>query len=107
MMSTDANNTQYTWVWPVKLLSRKRLIFIGLQRKAIADTLLQDKLYIGISLDSHFTDFRLHLYFVRENNNPLDANYKVTRLQFNNDLYTYGTGFHFKWVRLQKSVSRG
>jgi hypothetical protein len=60
-------------------------------------TSYKDKLYIGINLNSHFTDFTRSSSFHEDNNNPLDNNdYTVKRLRFDNDLYTYGTGFSFQ-----------
>ncbi|MDG2432502.1 outer membrane protein transport protein, partial [Flavobacterium sp.] len=65
-------------------------------------TSYKDKLYIGLNLNSHFIDLRQSSVFYEENTNPLDANYKVTRLQFNNDLYTYGSGFSFQLGAIAK-----
>lgn len=61
-----------------------------------AATSYKDKLFIGINLNSHFTDFRQSSSFYEENSNPLTANYTVTNLRFNNELYTHGTGFSFQ-----------
>ena len=67
-----------------------------------ASTSYKDRLYIGLNLNSHFIDFRQSSVFYEENNNALDSNYKVTRLQFNNDLYTYGNGFSFQLGAIAK-----
>lgn len=67
-----------------------------------AATSYKDRLYIGINLNSHFTDFRQSTVFYEENSNPLDSDYKVTKLQFNNELYTYGTGFSFQLGAIAK-----
>ncbi|MFT5251180.1 MAG: hypothetical protein ACI87N_000152 [Flavobacteriales bacterium] len=67
-----------------------------------AATSYKDKLYIGLNLNSHFIDLRQSNVFYEENANTLDANYKVTRLQFNNDLYTYGSGFSFQLGAIAK-----
>lgn len=56
----------------------------------------QDRLYIGINLNSHFTDFYRSTSFYESNNNPLTTDYTVKRLSFDNNLYTYGTGFSFQ-----------
>jgi len=61
-----------------------------------AATSYKDKLYIGLNLNSYFSDFRQTSSFYEDNNAPLTANYEVSRLRFNNDLYTYGTGFSFQ-----------
>lgn len=61
-----------------------------------AATSYKDKLYIGLNLNSHFTDYQKSSNFYEDNNAPLTNNYTVSRLQFNNDLNTYGTGFSFQ-----------
>jgi long-subunit fatty acid transport protein len=59
-------------------------------------TSYQDKLYFGINLNSHFTDFYRSTSFYERNNNPLGLDYTVKNLRFDNNLYTYGTGFSFQ-----------
>lgn len=59
-------------------------------------TSYQDKLYFGINLNSHFTDFYRSTSFYERNNNPLSLDYTVKNLRFDNNLYTYGTGFSFQ-----------
>ncbi|RTY90170.1 transporter [Flavobacterium sp. RSP46] len=61
-----------------------------------AATSYNDQFYFGLNLNSHFTDFRKSSTFYEDNSNPLGANDQITRLQFNNDLYTYGSGFSFQ-----------
>jgi hypothetical protein len=61
-----------------------------------AATSYKDKLYIGVNLNSHFTDYRRSSTFYEDNSAPLTNNYTVTRLQFENNLNTYGTGFSFQ-----------
>jgi hypothetical protein len=55
-----------------------------------------DKFYIGLNLNSHFTDFYRSTSFYERNNNPLNLDYTVKNLRFDNNLYTYGTGFSFQ-----------
>ena len=58
-----------------------------------------DKFFIGISLNSHFVDYTQSSVFYEDNDNPLPStpdNYRVNKVQFNNDLYTYGSGFSFQ-----------
>ena len=50
----------------------------------------KDKIFFGLSLNSHFTDYVQSTRFVERNNNN-----GVNSLSFDNDLYTYGTGFSF------------
>ena len=65
-------------------------------------TSFKDKLFIGINLNSHFIDFRQSSRFYEDNEAPLTSNYTVSRVQFNNDLYTYGTGFSFQLGTIAK-----
>ena len=65
-------------------------------------TSFKDKLFIGINLNSHFIDFRQSSRFYEDNEAPLTSNYTVSRVQFNNDLYTYGTGFSFQLGAIAK-----
>jgi hypothetical protein len=69
-------------------------------------TSYKDKLYIGINLNSHFTDFRQTTRFYEDNDAPLSPNYTVSRLQFDNDLYTYGTGFSFQLGAIAKVTNQ-
>ena len=61
-----------------------------------AATSYKDKLYIGINLNSHFTDYVQSTSFYESNSNTLSSDYTVRRLRFDNNLYTYGTGFSFQ-----------
>jgi hypothetical protein len=67
-----------------------------------AATSYKDKLYLGINLNSHFTDFRQLSRFYEDNNAPLTSNYTISRVQFDNELYTYGTGFSFQLGAIAK-----
>ncbi len=67
-----------------------------------AATSYKDKFYFGLSLNSHFVDFRQSSRFYEDNNAPLTNNYTVSRVQFDNDLYTYGTGFSFQLGTIAK-----
>lgn len=67
-----------------------------------AATSYKDKFYFGLNLNSHFVDFRQSSRFYEDNNAPLTNNYTVSRVQFDNDLYTYGTGFSFQLGTIAK-----
>lgn len=57
----------------------------------------QNWLSIGLSLNSHFTDYRQTQQFVETNKNPKYATGStVDNIIFNNELYTFGTGFSFQ-----------
>ena len=57
---------------------------------------IKDFLYIGLNLNSHFTDYIQDSNFYESNNNPTDINYQVKSLNFSNSLHTYGSGFSFQ-----------
>lgn len=59
-----------------------------------------DRFYFGLSLNSHFTDYRLSTSFYEENSNNPDEG--LQRMRFNNDLYTYGSGFSFQLGAIAK-----
>jgi hypothetical protein len=61
-----------------------------------AATSYKDKLYLGINLNSHFTDYNQSSSFYEDNSNTLDSNDRINRLRFDNNLYTYGSGFSFQ-----------
>ena len=96
----NPNNTQYTSNVPAggNYYQENAISSNGYNGKLSfnAATSYRDKLYIGLNLNSHFTDYRKSSSFYEDNNNLLDANYKIKRLSFENDLYTYGTGFSFQ-----------
>lgn len=61
-----------------------------------AATEYKDKFAFGINLNSHFIDYRQSSSFFESNDNPKYAvGSTVDRVRFNNQLYTYGTGFSF------------
>ena len=61
-----------------------------------AATSYKNKLYIGLNLNSHFTDYIQSSSFYESNNNPLGTDHTVKSLRFDNYLLTYGTGFSFQ-----------
>jgi hypothetical protein len=54
----------------------------------------KDRIYFGVNLNSHFTDYRLSTSFLERNGN--DPATGLQRVRFNNDLYTTGSGFSFQ-----------
>jgi len=70
----------------------------GYNGKLIFNTAVQikDFLYIGLNLNSHFTDYVNTTNFYESNKNPLDLNYEVSSLNFSNSLHTYGSAFSFQ-----------
>ncbi len=98
--SNNPNNTSYTSnVRPGGNYYQENNIYTkGYNGKLSfnAATSYKDKLYLGINLNSHFTDYTQSSSFYEDNNNTLDSNDRVNRLQFDNELYTHGTGFSFQ-----------
>lgn len=57
-------------------------------------TAYKNKLFLGFNLNAHFTDYTKSTSVYEGNNNPLyTSGLTVTDIQFDNELYTYGTGF--------------
>ena len=105
-VSTDSNNTQYASNIQSggKYYQENLVSSNGYNGKLSfnAATSYQDKVYIGLNLNSHFTDFLRSSSFYEENNNSLDSSYKINRLQFDNNLNTYGSGFSFQMGAIAK-----
>lgn len=105
-VSDTENNIQYTSNVPAggNYYQENSVFSTGYNGKLSfnAATSYKDKLYLGLNLNSHFTDFQRSTSFYEDNNNPLDANYKISQLQFDNDLNTYGNGFSFQLGAIAK-----
>ena len=63
-------------------------------------TQYKDKFYFGLNLNSHFTDFRQSTRFYESNSNSTESG--VRTIRFDNDLYTYGSGFSFQLGAIAK-----
>lgn len=62
-----------------------------------------EKLYIGLNLNAHFTDYKKNsIVYERNANNPALG---VQQIQFENQLYTYGGGFSFNLGAILKLTS--
>lgn len=63
-----------------------------------AATQYKDLLFLGINLNSHFTDYRKSTSFYEDYVGATNASTTqgVQRFRYNNDLYTYGSGFSFQ-----------
>ena len=68
-----------------------------------AATYYKDKLYLGINLNSHFTEYTQSSSFYEDNDAPLTSEYTVSWLLFDNDLHTYGNGFSFQLGAIAKA----
>lgn len=67
-----------------------------------AATSYKDILFLGINLNSHFTDYTQTSTFYESNNNALEASPKVTEIEFFNDVNTIGSGFSFQLGAIAK-----
>jgi hypothetical protein len=57
-------------------------------------TAYKDKLFLGLNLNAHFTDYVKTTSVYEGNNNPLySSGFTINSIQFDNELYTYGSGF--------------
>lgn len=66
----------------------------------------QDKLYVGMNMNFHFTDYVRTSSLYETNNNPVantPNNYAITAARFNNELYTYGSGFSLNLGAIYKA----
>ncbi|MHA3788005.1 OmpP1/FadL family transporter [Flavobacterium hauense] len=61
---------------------------------------LKERLYVGINLNAHFTDYIENSTFYEDTNNPLATG--MQSLQFDNHRYTYGGGFSFNLGAIYK-----
>ncbi len=66
-----------------------------------ASTVYNDKLIIGVNLNSHFTDYRQSTEFFERNDNNVSG---IKNATFQNDLYTYGSGFSFQLGTIYKAT---
>ena len=67
----------------------------------------KDKLFLGMNLNVHFTDYMKTTSVYEENNNPLySTGLTVTDIQFDNELYTYGSGFSLNLGAIYKFTER-
>lgn len=64
-----------------------------------------EKLFVGVNLNSHFTDLRKSTSFYESNDNT-SGTIAIDRLRFNNELYTYGQGFSFQLGAIYKATKQ-
>lgn len=61
-----------------------------------AATSYKDQIYLGLNLNSHFVDFRQHTFFTERNDNANNNPTDLVSTAFENEIYTYGSGFSFQ-----------
>lgn len=91
---TDGNYYQENYI--------KSLGFNGKLTANLA-TSYKNRLFLGVNLNAHFTDYTRVSSVYEGNNNPIfSTGTTVTELQFDNELYTYGNGFSFNLGAIAK-----
>jgi long-subunit fatty acid transport protein len=108
--NTGSNNTQYVSNVPAggNYFHENSIVSNGYNGKLSfnAATSYKDKLYLGINLNSHFTDFIQSSSFYEENDNANTNMIDLVNVTFDNDLYTYGTGFSFQLGAIAKVTNQ-
>ena len=111
--STNPNNTGYytnvgvpnTVGAPGNYYQENRIKSTGYNSKLAFNISGQytDKWYFGLNLNSHFLDYRQSNSFFETNSNPkYVTGSTVNAIRFNNDLYTYGSGFSLQLGTIYK-----
>ena len=63
----------------------------------------QKWLSVGVNLNSHFTDYKESTTFIETNKNTdVGTNERISKLQFNNDIHTFGSGFSMQFGFIAK-----
>lgn len=99
---SNPNSTFVSNVAPGSFYQENNIMTTGYNGKITANiaSQYQDKLYLGLNLNAHFTDFRKSSsVYERNSNNPTLG---VQEIQFDNELYTYGGGFSFNLGMIAK-----
>jgi long-subunit fatty acid transport protein len=64
----------------------------------------EDKLYVGMNMNLHFTDYvRTSSLYESNQNNFYNTGYSIDTARFNNELYTYGSGFSMNFGAIYKA----
>lgn len=63
-----------------------------------------DIIHFGLNLNSHFTDFRQNTLFYEDNDNANNNIVDVENVAFENELYTYGSGFSMQLGTIIKAT---
>jgi len=105
-VTEDDNNTQYTTNVPAggNYYQENTITSEGYNGKLSfnAATSYKDKLYLGLTLNSHFTDFRQNTFFYEDNDNANNNIVDLLNTSFENEIYTYGSGFSFQLGAIAK-----
>lgn len=64
-----------------------------------------DKLYVGMNMNFHFTDYLRSSSLYESNLNPFySTDYSIDTARFNNEVYTYGSGFSLNLGAIYKAT---
>ncbi len=108
-VNNDPNNSQYVSLVPQgRYYHENEITTLGYNGKLSfnGSTSYQDKLLLGINLNTHFVDYNKSSSFYEDNNAPLTSNYSVSSIRFNNNLQTYGNGFSVQLGAILKATKR-
>src|SRR5690606_41808167 len=66
-----------------------------------------DKFHFGLNLNAHFVNYERSNAFFENNDNPVFPDGETTReIWYQNDLYTYGSGFSLQLGAIAKITNR-
>lgn len=103
----ESNNRQYVSLVPDgDYFHENELISSGYNGKITFNgaSSYKDILFLGLNLNVHFIDYTQSSSFYEQNNAPLTPDYTVSRLRFDNELYTFGNGFSFQLGAIVKAT---
>jgi hypothetical protein len=107
-LTNDSNIDYYTNVKPEGNYYHKNTIQAkGYNGKFTANFsgAYNDKLYVGMNLNFHFTDYVRNSSLLESNQNPnFPSEYTIKSARFNNELYTYGSGFALNLGAIYKAT---
>ncbi|MES2239928.1 MAG: outer membrane protein transport protein [Bacteroidota bacterium] len=105
-VNDDPNNTEYISNVPAggNYYHENTITSEGYNGKLSfnAATSYKDQLYLGLTLNSHFTDFRQNTLFYEDNDNANNNTVDLVNTSFENEIYTYGSGFSFQLGAIAK-----
>ncbi|MGA9637504.1 OmpP1/FadL family transporter [Flavobacterium sp.] len=106
--SNDDNNTMYTSNVPSggNYYHENTITSTGYNGKLSfnASAAYEDKIYVGLNINTHFTDFRQNTLFYEDNDNPNSNAIDLVSTSFENEIYTYGSGFSFQLGTIIKAT---
>ena len=108
-VNSDDENTTYTSNVPTggNYIQKNTINSTGYNGKLSfnASAAYEDRIYLGLNLNSHFTDLRQNTLFTEKNNNGANSNdVDLINTSFENDIYTYGSGFSFQLGTIIKAT---